>query len=137
MILKYLLDTCAISEVVKTNPNKTVLSWINRQADVDLYLSVLTVGEIRKGIEAVRPTNPDAARKHEAWLDNLVALYADRILPFDVDSAQTWGALLAQSSSSDVEDSQIAAIALTHGMTVVTRNVADFQIFNVPIHDPF
>ena len=135
--MKYLLDTCAISEVVKAAPNRKVLEWINGQADVDLYLSVLTIGEIRKGIEGARATNPAAALKYEAWLDSLALLYGDRILPFDMSAAQTWGALLARSPTADVEDSQIAAIAQTRGMTVVTRNVTDFQRFGVPIHNPF
>lgn len=136
--MKYLLDTCVISEVVKLTPSPKVMAWLNSQASVDLYLSVLTVGEIRKGIEAERPRNLAAAQKYEAWLDSLVADYGDRIIPFDLDAAQAWGGLLAGSpKNSDVEDSQIAAIALSRQMTIVTRNVSDFKHFNVPYYDPF
>lgn len=135
--MKYLLDTCVISEIVKTKPDQKVLAWLTSQADVDLYLSVVTIGEIRKGIETARPTNPESALKYEAWLDELVAHYGDRIVPLDEPAAQAWGRFMAQSSSSGVEDTQIAAIALTRGMTVVTRNIADFKHFSVSIFDPF
>lgn len=135
--MKYLLDTCVISEIVKTKPKEKVLAWLSSQADVDLYLSVVTIGEIRKGIEAARPTNPEAALKYEAWLDDLVAHYDSRIVPLDEPAAQAWGRLMAQFPGSGVEDAQIAAIASARAMTVVTRNTADFRHFSVSIFDPF
>lgn len=137
MILKYILDTCVISEVVKTSPSASVLAWINSQADVDLYLSVITIGEIRKGIEGARAKNPAAALRYESWLDSLVTQFRTRILPFDEPAAQTWGTLMARLPNSGVEDAQIAAMALTLGMTVVTRNVVDFAQFGVPVYNPF
>lgn len=135
--MKYLLDTNVISEVVKPTPSKKVTAWLSSQADVDLYLSAITIGEIRKGIESARPTNPAAAAKYEAWLENLIAHYGNRIVPLDEAAAQAWGALMARSSTSNVEDSQIAAIAQSRGMTVVTRNIADFRNFSISTFDPF
>jgi predicted nucleic acid-binding protein len=137
MILKYLLDTCVISEMVKTDPNPKVSAWISSIPDVDLNLSVVTIGEIRKGVEVARPTNTAAALRYEAWLVTLVSHYAGRILPFDEPAAQIWGRLMAHASSSGVEDAQIAAIAIRHGMTISTRNVKHFTPFGVPIVNPF
>lgn len=135
--MKYLLDTCTISELIKSTPNPSVLAWFGAQADVDLFLSVITVGEIRKGIEAARPRNPAAALRYEGWLDELVRNYADRILPFDEPAAQNWGRFMALVPHSGVEDAMIAAIASVGGMGVATRNVADFTLFGIPVFDPF
>jgi predicted nucleic acid-binding protein len=135
--LKYLLDTCVISEVVKAKPNQKVMGWLSSQADVDLYLSVVTIGEIRRGIEIARPSNLEAALKYEAWLDDLTAHYGERIVPFDEPAAQAWGRLMVHASGSGIEDAQIAAIASTRGMTVATRNTPDFRPFSVSIFDPF
>lgn len=135
--MKYLIDNCVISEVIKPNPNDKVLAWIDSQADVDLYLSALTIGEIRKGIERARPANPTAAARYEAWLGTLVSHYGGRILPLDEPAAQAWGILMSRVPNSGVEDAQIAAIAQSRGMTVVTRNIADFKDFAIPLINPF
>jgi len=135
--LKYLLDTCTISELIKLAPNTSVKAWFNNQADVDLCLSVVTIGEIRKGIEAARPRNLSAALRYENWLDGLVRAYADRILPFDEPAAQVWGKFMALVPNSGVEDAMIAAIAAANGMGVATRNVIDFTPFGIPVFDPF
>lgn len=137
MPLKYLLDTCTISEVVKAAPSPAVLAWIAGQADVDLYLSVVTVGEIRKGIEVARPKNSAAALRYEGWLEELIRNYTSRILSFDESAAQIWGKLMASTPHAGVEDAQIAAIAAAHGMGVATRNIKDFAPFGVPLWDPF
>ena len=135
--MKKLLDTCTISEMKKSKPDPKVTDWIYRAADVDLYLSVVTVGEICKGIEKQRAKNVDDAQRLTEWLENLKTHYAARILPLDLAAAQIWGRLMAQFPSSGVEDAQIAAIAMQHGMTVITLNVRDFAPFGVPIINPF
>ena len=135
--MKYLLDTCTISELIKSAPNPSVLTWFGAQADVDLFLSAITVGEIRKGIEAARPRNLAAALRYEGWLDGLVRNYADRILPFDEPAAQVWGQFMALVPNSGVEDAMIAAIASAGRMAVATRNVTDFTPFGIPVVDPF
>jgi len=135
--LKYLLDTCTISELIKSAPDPSVLAWFTAQADVDLFLSAITIGEIRKGIEAARPRDLPAALRYEGWLDGLVRNYADRILPFDEPVAQIWGRLMALVPHSGVEDAMIAAIASGNGMAVATRNLADFTPFGIPVFDPF
>ena len=137
MALKYLLDTCVLSEIVKAAPNPNVLAWLGAQADVDLCLSAVTIGEIRKGIELAKARRLATATGFETWLTSLVAHYASRILPFDEPAAQVWGRLMAQVPGTGIEDSQIAAIALAQRMTVVTRNLADFVPLGVPCHDPF
>ncbi|HWK45354.1 MAG TPA: type II toxin-antitoxin system VapC family toxin [Stellaceae bacterium] len=136
-ILKYLLDTCVISEMSKSRPDANVLAWFAGTLEVDLYLPVVTIGELRKGIEIARPKHATAAKLYETMLDQLVLNYAHRILPFDLAAAQLWGAFMAASQSQTVEDAQIAAIAASRGMTVVTCNVTHFQKFPVPIHNPF
>jgi predicted nucleic acid-binding protein len=137
MILRYLFDTCVISELVKPSPSTSVVSWVDAQEADDLFLSVITMGEIRKGIEAARPKNLAAALRYEKWLEVLTGQYAGRILSFDETSAQIWGTLMARNPNSDVEDAQIAAIALAYEMVVVTRNVAHFAPLGVPVHNPF
>jgi predicted nucleic acid-binding protein len=142
--LRYLFDTCIVSELIKTKKNPNILAWISRIAVADIYMSAITIAEIRKGIELVRPENEAAALRYETWLTDLILHHRDRILPFDEAAAQIWGRLMAQLSLSGGKDPerpaldvQIAAIAIHHGMTVVTRNVKAFQPFSVPIINPF
>lgn len=105
--------------------------------DVDLYIAVQTIGEIRRGLENIRQRG-DAlqAGKLETWLDDVVTNYADRILDFDLDCAQVWGKLMSPSPRHPV-DKQIASIALIHDLTVVTRNVADFKSLGIRLANPF
>ncbi len=135
--LKYLLDTVTISETIKTVPSRKVLAWIGLQADVDLYLSALTIGEICKGIAKAKPNKPDAAMRYQAWLDTLLVAYDARILPFDTPASRLWGVYMAWAPNTRVVDAQIAAIASERGMTVATRNVLDFVPFGVPVFNPF
>jgi predicted nucleic acid-binding protein len=120
------------------------LAWISSIAVADIYISVITIAEIRKGIELVRPENEAAALRYETWLADLIVHHRGRILPFDEPAAQIWGRLIARLSLSGVKDAelptidaQIAAIAVHHGMTIVTRNVKDIQPFGAPIVNPF
>lgn len=126
-----------MSELVKATPNTKVIQFLETQASVDLYLSVITLGEIRKGIEKARPTKPESAARYEAWLTVLVSDYGGRILPLDPAAADIWGHSMASHPQSGVEDAQIAAIAAAGGLVIVTRNVVDFQPFGVSIHNPF
>lgn len=103
----------------------------------DLYLSVQTIGEIRRGVENIRARGDQAqAARLETWLNLIVDEYADRILVFDTDCAQVWGRLMSPHASNPV-DKQIAAIALIHGLEVVTRNVQNFSIAGVNVLNPF
>ena len=142
--MRYLFDTCMVSELIKTKKNPNIFAWISSVAVADIYISAITIAEIRKGIELVRPENEAAALRYETWLADLVIHHKGRILPFDEPAAQIWGRLIAQLSLSGVKDAelptidaQIGAIAIHHGMAVVTRNVKDFQPFSVSIINPF
>ena len=135
--MSYLVDTNAISELVHARPDKRVAEWFDRAAPESLHVSVLTLGELRKGVE----TLPAGARKGriEAWLAaELPAWFEDRVLPIDAAVADAWGRLLAHSARPVAAvDSLIAATALTHRLRVVTRNVADFRFPGPGVVNPW
>lgn len=134
----YLVDTNVISEARKgTRANAGVRAFVRNVDSEALYLSVLTVGEIRRGIENVRKRgDAQQAGLLESWLMRVVEEYGTRILAFDGDCAQVWGALMSPHHHHPI-DKQIAAIALIHDLTVVTRNTADFAGTGVKLLDPF
>ena len=132
----FLLDTVVISELRKKKPNVGVLRWVSKQRDDELYLSVVTLGEIERGIEKQRKADPEFANTSTAWLENLTYLYADRILPITSAIARHWGRLSAHLGH-DGADLLIAASALAHGLTVVTRNTSHFEPARVTVINPF
>lgn len=134
----YLLDTNVISELRKgSRANAGVQQFFAHLAPEDIYLSVQTIGEIRRGLENVRGRGDvEQAKRLEAWLDTLVAEYSDRILDFDIECAQVWGRLMSPSPQH-VIDKQIAAMGLIYDLTVVTRNTADFQQTGAKLLNPF
>lgn len=134
----YLIDTNVISEARKgKQANAGVQKFFRMRAADELYLSVQTIGEIRRGLENIRRRGDlSQARKLEKWLDSVVTDYADRILSFDEECAQVWGRLMSPHHEHPI-DKQIAAIALIHDLTVVTRNVDDFRGTGTKISNPF
>jgi toxin FitB len=132
----YLLDTVTLSELRRIRRNPAVVAWIERQRATDLFLSVISIGEIERGIVRQRASNPDFAAALAAWLDRVIALHAERILPFDLQAARRWGVLSAEFGNESA-DLMIAATALENGLTVVTRNVSDFRPAGVPVLNPF
>lgn len=132
----YLLDTNIISEPVKARPDPKLIEWYGSVVDSDLFLSVLTIGEIRKGIEQKRSASMQAASRLEVWLGDLQALFSGRILHVDDQVAEEWGRLQALRSQH-VIDQLIAATAKVHGLTLVTRNVRHVEGLGVPVLDPF
>lgn len=132
----YLLDTVVLSELRKRQRDPGVVGWIERQRSTDLFISVISIGEIERGIALQQAKDATFARALAAWLDRVLALYADRILPFDLNAARRWGGLSAAIGNNSA-DLMIAASALEHGLTVVTRNVADFAPCGVSTLDPF
>lgn len=111
-------------------------AWAESVEGADLYLSVLTLGEIRSGIERLRPRDPEQASLFDAWLAELRTRFAERILPVDERAADQWGRLNAAAPRKTV-DSLIAATAHTHELTVVTGNTRDFAGCDVPLVDPW
>lgn len=132
----FLLDTVIVSELRKRQPDKNVLGWISAQPEDHLYLSVVTLGEIERGIEKRRKGDPEFADALAVWLESLTHLYADRILPVTPSVARRWGRLSAQLGH-DSADLLIAATALCCGLTVVTRNTAHFEPAGVGLINPF
>lgn len=133
-----LLDTNVVSELRKgARAHPGVTAFFAGLAPEDIHLAVQTIGEIRRGVENIRQRGDrDQAARLESWLDNMVQDHAARILGFDLDAAQVWGKLMAPSPQHPI-DKQIAAIALLHDLTVVTRNTADFAGTGVRLIDPF
>lgn len=134
----YLVDTNVISEARKgRKANPGVQRFFQAIEAEGLYLSVQTIGEIRRGLENIRRRGDlPQARKLEKWLDLIVADYADRILSFDEECAQVWGRLMSPHHEHPI-DKQIAAIALIYDLTVVTRNVDDFRGTGTRTSNPF
>ena len=132
----YLLDTNVISELRRRTPSSTVTSWLASHADDDLFLSVIVIGEIRQGVERLRRRDPSQAAALDAWLQATVTAFQHRILPITVEVAQEWGRLNSRDPLP-VTDSLIAATALVHDLTVVTRNTADYEDAGVRVLDPF
>ena len=131
----YLLDTNIVSELRKPRPHGAVLAWVQGVADGDLHLSAVTIGEIQTGIEITREQDAEKASALEAWLDQVSATY--NILPMDSASFRTWARLMHRQPNTVYEDAMIAACAQAHALTVVTRNVRDFERFGVPLFNPF
>jgi predicted nucleic acid-binding protein len=134
--MPYLLDTCVISELRKPSINPGVSAWISGISANEAFLSVLTIGEIRSGIELHRLRNPSGAGNLEQWLLGLETHYAERILPITVMIADRWGRL-SPRQPLPVSDGLIAATAIEHKLAVVTRNVSDFQRSGVNTINPF
>jgi toxin FitB len=132
----YLLDTDVVSELRKPRRNENVTAWVEPVAPHDLYFSLITVVEIERGIEQQRDHDPAFARDLAAWLDAILRLYGERVLPLTINIARRWGKLAAEIGNTNL-DLGIAATALEHGLTVVTRNVAHYERTGVPLLNPF
>ena len=132
----YLLDTNVISETRKSHANSGVISFLSAAETAGLFLSVLSLGELRKGVAAKRRTDPNATDRLGAWVDGIETTFADRVLPIDAATAQRWGELSALRTLP-VIDTLIAATAMRHDLTLVTRNVRDVASTGVPLIDPW
>ncbi len=138
--MKYLLDTCLVSELVRKKPDSRVLKWV-AECDEDLtFLSVLTLGEIRKDVSKLEDKKRRAAL--QMWLDSeLRVRFGERILPITQDIAQTWGLLQGEAEAKGIAvptiDGLIGATAITHNLTVVTRNVSDLAKTGAKILNPW
>lgn len=138
--MSYLIDTCCISELVKKKPNPNVVKWFADQDELAMYLSVITFGELRKGIEKL----PDSKKKKELnrWVkEDLKQRFKNRVLNITIEEMNKWGEILAAAEKGGKPlpaiDSLIAATALTHDLSVVTRNTKDMEGSGVEVINPW
>jgi len=139
--MSYLLDTCVISELVKRKPNLQFKSWFNQQEQSQLFLSAITLAEIKKGIYKIKPTQPDRAVKLQRWLNTIEISFSQRILPISDEVLEQWARLSAlaenEGNTIAVMDGLIGATAYCYDLVLVTRNVDDFKKLPVKIINPF
>ena len=134
--MKYLLDTNVVSEAREPRGDEGVKRWLSSAHVADLYMSVLVVGEIRRGIERLKRRDPVGAEVYETWLCTVLRDYADRILPVDAEIAEEWGRM-SVPNPIPIMDGLMAATAKVRGMTLVTRNTADVERTGVRLLNPF
>lgn len=138
--MKYLLDTCVISELVRPAPQESVREWLRQQDEPSLFLSVLTLGELQKGVSKL--ADGTKRRRLQAWLDRELPLrFSGRLVAVDEAVALRWGAICGAAERTGrklpVVDSLLAASALSAGLTLVTRNKSHFEATGVVIVDPW
>ncbi len=131
----YLLDTNVVSELRRPRPHGAVVAGLRDIAAKDLDVSAVTLGELQQGIETTRGRDPAKAAEIEAWLDRLADTY--NVLPMDARAFRCWARLMHRRSGDLIEDAMIAATAMVHNLVVITRNVRDFEPFDVKLFDPF
>lgn len=132
----YILDTNVISAVRRPDRAPQVAAWLRGKAEQDLFLSVITLGEIERGIRQQQTRDPIFARDLCTWLDRTVLLFSDRLLAFGAEDARIWGRLSAEIGHNGA-DLMIAASALRHGAMVVTGNISDFAPTGAALENPF
>jgi hypothetical protein len=138
--LKFLFDTCVISELVRKHPHQKIIDWVDSLEEESIFLSVLTIGEIEKGIAKL--VESQKKKRLKAWVEkDLIERFGSRILPFDLETALFLGKRQGELESRGVNlplmDSLIAATAMIHRMTVATRNIQDMRRLGVDIFDPW
>ena len=131
----YLLDTNVISEFRRRRPHAAVVAWAGGVPDEHLHVSAVTLGELQAGIEITRERDPDKAAEIEAWVGQIAELY--NVLPVDGRAFRVWARLMHRRRDDLIQDALIAATAVVHGLTVVTRNVRDFHELGVATFNPF
>ncbi|MDX9988197.1 type II toxin-antitoxin system VapC family toxin [Thiothrix unzii] len=138
--MKYLLDTCVISEVIKREPNKNVISWLQAQNEDDLFLSILTFGEIQKGIQ--KDSDQSRKKKLKIWVEeDLKKRFENRIIPIDLKVVTNWGSIqgLAELAGRTMPtlDGLIAVSGLTYNCVVATRNTSDMEQSTAELFNPW
>ncbi len=131
--MNWLLDTCALSEYIKKSPAIEVIRWLDEQPESTLFISVISLGELEKGIIKLRSTDAKRSKKLTAWFGKLAQRFAQRTLPLDAEILRSWAEFSAtaelQGRKLPVMDALLIATAQRHGLTIVTRNTHDFSLF--------
>lgn len=139
--MKYLIDTCVLSECIKKSPNSCVENWFNQQQSENLFLSCLTIAEIKSGIYKIRTSQPKRSNELKHWLNTIEIKFSTRIFPITDEVLNHWSEITAdaqlQGKKMQVMDSLIAATAYTHKLILVTRNVDDFAVAPIEILNPY
>ena len=138
--MKYLLDTCVLSELVRSRPDAQVIDWLRRQDSESLYISIVTIGEIEKGI--IKRVQDERAAALRKWLHTeILGEFSDRILPVDLRVALEWGRICGEAEligkKRPAVDALIAATASVNSLKLVTRNISDMTGMGVPVLNPF
>ena len=131
----YLVDTNVVSDLRRPRPHGAVIAWLESVADTHLHLSAVTIGELQSGVEITRDQDPERAAEIERWLEQVADTW--NILPMDARTFRRWAKLMHRRPDRLIEDAMIAATAVTHDLTVATRNVRDFEVLGVRTFDPF
>jgi toxin FitB len=131
----YLLDTNVVSELRRPRPHGAILAWLRDVSDAEIHLAAVTIGELQAGIEMTREQNPAKAAEIESWLEQVSQTF--NVLPMDAGIFRAWARLMHRRSNDLIEDAMIAATATVHHLTVVTRNVRDFDRLGVKTLNPF
>lgn len=139
--MTYLLDTCVLSEYVKKKPNQLVIDWLDTQNEADLFISILSLGKLKKGMFKLETAQPGKFSRLNRWISTLETRFDARILSLDRAVMDWWAKRCGESEASGknlpLMDSLIAATAATHSLTVVTRNVKDYSFAGVPLFNPW
>ena len=131
----YVLDTNVVSELRRPRPNPAVVGWLSGTTAGQIFIAAVSFGELQAGVEMTRRQDPEKAAAIEGWIDAVAASYS--IIPMDEVIFRRWARLMHRRSDDLIEDAMIAATAMVHNMTVVTRNLRDFEQFGVSTLNPF
>ena len=131
----YLLDTNVISELRRPRPHAGLVAWLSGITSEQVFISAVTLGELQAGVENTRPQDRGRAEIIESWIDSVAASY--NVLPMDAGAFRCWGKLMHGKPADLIADAMIAATAAVHNLTVVTRNLRDFERLGVPAFSPF
>ena len=131
----YLLDTNMISELRRPRPHPSLITWLSGLASDQIFISAVTLGELQSGVENIRQQDTGRAEIIEDWIDSVAASY--NVLPMDGGAFRCWGKLMHGKPADLIADAMIAATAMVRNLTVVTRNLRDFERLGVPAFDPF